>query len=82
MAGLKRKHATKKKSKPRIPANGHLDPFKRPDIDINSYIPSVSKETGEWIISETDLDFLADGCGVLGTGTECISLLGTIYNIL
>ncbi|OKL60006.1 hypothetical protein UA08_04891 [Talaromyces atroroseus] len=39
-------------------------------IDINSYKPSVVKspETGvdEWIISEVDLEWLSDGCYVLG----------------
>ncbi|OQU97298.1 Hydantoinase/oxoprolinase domain-containing protein isoform 3 [Cladophialophora immunda] len=38
------------------------------DIDVSSYVPAVSKEKGEWYLSETDLEFIADGCGVLGTG--------------
>ncbi|KAL2007497.1 hypothetical protein VTN00DRAFT_8935 [Thermoascus crustaceus] len=41
-----------------------------PAVDIETYRPTVKKnpETGvhEWIISETDLAWLADGCYVLG----------------
>jgi N-methylhydantoinase A/oxoprolinase/acetone carboxylase beta subunit len=41
-----------------------------PAVDINSYVPTVMKnpETGvdEWEISELDLEWLADGCYVLG----------------
>lgn len=41
-----------------------------PAVDIETYRPTVKKnsETGvhEWIISETDLSWLADGCYVLG----------------
>ena len=38
------------------------------EVDYSSYIPRVSKSTGEWYVSETDLAFIAEGCGVLGTG--------------
>lgn len=31
-------------------------------------VPTVSKQTGEWFISETDLGFIAEGVGILGTG--------------
>ena len=38
------------------------------DIDLEAYVPKVSKETGEWFLSETDLVFIGEGCGILGTG--------------
>jgi Hydantoinase/oxoprolinase/Hydantoinase/oxoprolinase N-terminal region/Protein of unknown function (DUF917) len=42
----------------------------QPKIDINSYKPEIVKnpETGvdEWVISELDLEWLSDGCYVLG----------------
>ncbi len=38
------------------------------EIDIENYVPEVSKLTGEWYVSETDLQFIGEGCGVLGTG--------------
>ncbi|KAI1621965.1 putative Hydantoinase/oxoprolinase, partial [Exophiala viscosa] len=38
------------------------------DIDIVSYRPKVSKATGEWFISPTDLLFILEGTGILGTG--------------
>ncbi|KAH8881758.1 hypothetical protein GQ53DRAFT_799011 [Thozetella sp. PMI_491] len=38
------------------------------DVHLASYEPEVSKATGEWFISEIDLAFIAEGCGVLGTG--------------
>ncbi len=47
------------------------------DIDLRDYKPEVSKETGEWFISETDLEFISEGCGVLGTGGG-----GTTYGTL
>lgn len=36
--------------------------------DLESYRPSVSKNTGEWFVSEIDLAFIAEGLAVLGTG--------------
>ncbi|KAK9776187.1 putative Hydantoinase A/oxoprolinase domain-containing protein [Seiridium cardinale] len=36
------------------------------DIDIESYRPEV--EDGVWYISEADLEMIATGCGILGTG--------------
>jgi hypothetical protein len=45
---------------------GHAaDPL---DIDREKYIPTVSKATGEWFLSEVDLAFIREGCGILGTG--------------
>lgn len=38
------------------------------DVYIASYIPEVSRAMGEWFLSETDLRFIAEGCGILGTG--------------
>lgn len=37
------------------------------EMDYSTYQPEVSM-AGEWFISETDLAFIAEGCGVLGTG--------------
>lgn len=36
--------------------------------DLESYIPEVSKATGEWFLSEIDLAFIAEGVGIFGTG--------------
>ncbi|KAF8582179.1 Hydantoinase/oxoprolinase [Ramaria rubella] len=36
-------------------------------IDIQRYIPRVS-DKGEWFLSETDLEWISEGCGILGTG--------------
>lgn len=44
---------------------------------MESYVPDVSRETGEWYISETDLDFIGEGCGILGTGGG-----GSVYSAL
>jgi hypothetical protein len=38
------------------------------DVDLVEYKPNVCKATGEWFLSEIDLAFIAEGCGVLGTG--------------
>lgn len=37
-------------------------------VDLETYIPDVSRATGEWFLSETDLVFIGEGCGILGTG--------------
>lgn len=39
-------------------------------VDLSKYRPEVSKASGEWFISEIDLEFIAEGCGVLGTGKD------------
>jgi DUF917 family protein len=36
--------------------------------DVETYEPQVVKETGEWIVSETDVAYISEGCGILGTG--------------
>ena len=36
--------------------------------EIETYIPEVSKATGEWFVSEIDLAFIAEGVGIFGTG--------------
>ncbi|KAF8524144.1 Hydantoinase/oxoprolinase [Hysterangium stoloniferum] len=36
-------------------------------VDIDSYRPTVNKQ-GEWLLSETDLEWISEGCGVMGTG--------------
>ncbi|KAF4345368.1 hydantoinase oxoprolinase [Fusarium beomiforme] len=46
-------------------------------LDLGSYVPDVSPKTGEWYISETDLDFIGEGCGILGTGGG-----GSVYSAL
>ncbi|GJJ11739.1 hypothetical protein Clacol_005977 [Clathrus columnatus] len=38
-----------------------------PSIDIDTYVPVINGE-GEWMLSETDLEWIAEGCGILGTG--------------
>lgn len=38
------------------------------DIDFSTYEPEVLKASGEWFVSEIDLAFIAEGCGILGTG--------------
>lgn len=38
------------------------------NIDLEQYVPDVSKETGEWFVSELDLELIGEGCGILGTG--------------
>lgn len=48
-------------------------PYIAPQIqNYESYTPSVSKATGEWFVSPTDLAFIAEGAGVLGTGKYLI----------
>ncbi|KAH8896141.1 putative hydantoinase/oxoprolinase [Thozetella sp. PMI_491] len=44
------------------------------ETDFSTYVPEVSKDTGEWFLSKIDLAFIAEGCGVLGTGGG-----GTVY---
>ena len=61
--------------------NGHSKPSRMEEIDIETYIPSISKTTGEWTISETDLGFLADGCSVLGTGGGGTTYYGRLSTI-
>lgn len=46
-------------------------------VDLETYIPDVSKETGEWFVSEIDLQFIGEGCGILGTGGG-----GSVYSAL
>lgn len=46
----------------------HHTNFEKVEIDLETYIPNVSRDTGEWFLSETDLMFIAEGCGILGTG--------------
>ncbi|KAK5175987.1 hypothetical protein LTR44_011456 [Exophiala sp. CCFEE 6388] len=36
--------------------------------NLSRYRSTVKAETGEWLVSETDLAFIAEGVGVLGTG--------------
>ncbi|KIJ29231.1 hypothetical protein M422DRAFT_37035 [Sphaerobolus stellatus SS14] len=36
-------------------------------IDAWMYVPNVNAQ-GEWFLSETDLEWIAEGCGILGTG--------------
>ncbi|KAF8583161.1 Hydantoinase/oxoprolinase [Ramaria rubella] len=36
-------------------------------IDVEQYIPHINSK-GEWILSEVDLEWIAEGCGILGTG--------------
>lgn len=47
------------------------------DVDIETYTPHVSKETGEWYVSALDLEFMGEGCGILGTGGG-----GSVYSAL
>lgn len=46
-------------------------------FDLETYVPEVSKATGQWFISPTDLDFIGEGCGILGTGGG-----GSVYSSL
>ncbi|CAL1709132.1 unnamed protein product [Somion occarium] len=46
---------------------GHPDDIEGSGIDIDSYKPDIRADRS-WYISETDLEWIADGCGVLGTG--------------
>ncbi|WP_457824604.1 S-methyl thiohydantoin desulfurase domain-containing protein, partial [Staphylococcus aureus] len=45
-----------------------LEPTFRPSlrVDLKAYRPDV--KNGAWWISEVDLELIATGCGVLGTG--------------
>lgn len=54
-----------------------LPPTDAPAPDLESYEPDVSKATREWFISEVDLDFIGEGCGILGTGGG-----GSVYSAL
>ncbi|KLO06736.1 DUF917-domain-containing protein [Schizopora paradoxa] len=36
-------------------------------VDINTYTPSVSSD-GIWTLSETDIEWIAEGCAILGCG--------------
>ena len=38
------------------------------DINLESYVPEISERTGEWFVSELDLELIGEGCGILGTG--------------
>jgi len=38
-----------------------------PSVDVNNYVPLVNNK-GEWFLSETDLEWISEGCAVLGTG--------------
>ncbi|KAM0185105.1 hypothetical protein ACHAPI_012300 [Fusarium lateritium] len=51
------------------------------DRDLNRYKPEVSKATGEWFIPETDLAFIAEGCGVLGTSGGGITYATYLHSI-
>lgn len=45
--------------------------------DLENYTPEVNKATGEWFVSDIDLEFIAEGCGILGTGGG-----GSVYSAL
>jgi len=45
----------------------HVVASSEPVIDIDNYRPTVNKQ-GEWLLSETDLEWISEGCGVMGTG--------------
>ncbi|KZT25156.1 Hydantoinase/oxoprolinase [Neolentinus lepideus HHB14362 ss-1] len=47
-------------------ANGDAG-FVEEKIDIAAYRPTIN-EQGEWILSEIDLEWIQEGCGILGTG--------------
>ncbi|KAL4067052.1 hypothetical protein V8B97DRAFT_2025339 [Scleroderma yunnanense] len=36
------------------------------DVDIASYVPNI--QLNQWLLSETDLEWIADGCYILGCG--------------
>ncbi|KAI0088853.1 DUF917-domain-containing protein [Irpex rosettiformis] len=38
-----------------------------PKLDIQAFKPSINNNR-EWVLSELDLEWIAEGCGVLGTG--------------
>ncbi|RFU32808.1 hypothetical protein B7463_g3584, partial [Scytalidium lignicola] len=38
------------------------------DPNLRQYEPTVSKETGEWFLSEIDLAFISEGVCIIGTG--------------
>ncbi|KAI1611072.1 beta subunit of N-methylhydantoinase A/acetone carboxylase [Exophiala viscosa] len=46
------------------------------EMDLDGYVPSVSKTSGEWYISEVDLAFISEGVGIYGTGGG-----GPVYSI-
>ncbi|KAF8521388.1 Hydantoinase/oxoprolinase [Hysterangium stoloniferum] len=37
------------------------------EVDAETYVPYVDQKR-EWILSEVDLEWIAEGCGILGTG--------------
>ncbi|TFK51971.1 Hydantoinase/oxoprolinase [Heliocybe sulcata] len=41
--------------------------FVEEKVDIPTYRPTVN-EAGEWVVSEVDLSWIQEGCGILGTG--------------
>ena len=47
----------------------HSQSFHLDNNIIPGYRPNVSKDKSEWILSATDLLFISEGVGVLGTGT-------------
>lgn len=53
---------------PKISIPDALEPTTKPSlfVDIDTYRPTV--ENGIWYVSEVDLEFIATGAGVLGTG--------------
>ncbi|KZV82172.1 DUF917-domain-containing protein [Exidia glandulosa HHB12029] len=50
-------------------AEGDKDasPDEKVKVDAASYRPAITP-AGEWLVSETDLEFFADGCAILGCG--------------
>ena len=64
-----------------LQTNGHPKPSRMEAVDIEDYIPYICKLTGEWLISETDLGFLADGCSILGTGGGGTTYYGHLSTI-
>ncbi|EPQ56795.1 hypothetical protein GLOTRDRAFT_92967 [Gloeophyllum trabeum ATCC 11539] len=50
----------------KLAANGEAG-FVERKIDIATYRPTIN-EKGEWLLSEVDLEWIQEGCGILGTG--------------
>lgn len=46
----------------------HSRSFRLDNESIPGYRPNVSKAKREWLLSATDLLFISEGVGVLGTG--------------
>lgn len=49
-------------------------------VNMETYVPDVSKDAGKRFISETDLDLIREGCCILGTGACGSTYTALLYS--